>query len=139
MQGLSERSGVEITLDMSDKFGRLPRDMELIVFRLVQECLTNIHRHSASKTAVIRIARSADAVHVEVQDHGKSMSMERLAEIQSKGSGVGILGMRERLRHFEGSLNVESGAKGTRILANNPIPHPAAVEPSGIEPLQTIQ
>jgi len=139
VQGLSERSGLEITLEMSDKFGRLHRDMELIVFRLVQECLTNIHRHSGSKTAVIRIARSADAVDVEVQDHGKGMSMERLAEIQSKGSGVGILGMRERLRQFEGSLNVESGPKGTRILANIPIPNPSTVEPEGIEPLPTIQ
>jgi len=105
----------------------------------VQECLTNIHRHSGSKTAVIRIARSADAVNVEVQDHGKGMSMERLAEIQSKGSGVGILGMRERLRQFEGSLNVESGPKGTRILANIPIVHAAAVKSNGIEPLPTIQ
>jgi signal transduction histidine kinase len=101
--------------------------------------LTNIHRHSGSKTAVIRIARSADAVDVEVQDHGKGMSMERLAEIQSKGSGVGILGMRERLRQFEGSLNVESGPKGTRILANIPIPNPSTVETEGIEPLPTMQ
>jgi len=139
VQGLNERSGLEMTLDMSDKFGRLHRDMELMVFRLVQECLTNIHRHSGSKTAVIRIARSADAVNVEVQDHGKGMSMERLAEIQSKGSGVGILGMRERLRQFEGSLNVESGPKGTRILANIPIVHAAAVKSNGIEPLPTIQ
>ena len=139
VQGLSERSGLEITLEMSDKFGRLHRDMELIVFRLVQECLTNIHRHSGSKTAIIRIARNADAVNVEVQDHGRDMSMERLAEIQSKGSGVGILGMRERLRQLEGSLKVESGPKGTRILANIPITQPTAVEPDGIEPLPTIQ
>ena len=67
------------------------------------------------------------------------MSMERLAEIQSKGSGVGILGMRERLRQLEGSLKVESGPKGTRILANIPITQPTAVEPDGIEPLPTIQ
>jgi signal transduction histidine kinase len=91
--------------------------MELVIFRLVQECLTNIHRHSGSETAMIRISREADRVHVLVRDDGKGMSQDRLAEIQSKGSGVGIRGMRERVRQFQGELTVESNALGTTISA----------------------
>ena len=70
--------------------------MELLIFRLVQECLTNIHRHSGSKTAQIEIAREGENVRVAVQDQGAGMSPQRLAEIQSHGTGVGIRGMRER-------------------------------------------
>ena len=87
VEGLAERSDVAITLDVADSVGRLPSDMELAIFRLVQECLTNIHRHSGSKTALIRIAREGESVRAEVQDHGKGISPERLSEIQSHGSG----------------------------------------------------
>jgi PAS domain S-box-containing protein len=121
VQGIVERTGLNITFNISEDFGRLPGDLELVVFRLVQECLTNIHRHSGSKTASIGIARESTAITVDVQDQGKGMSPERLAEIQSRGSGVGIRGMRERLRQFEGSLNIESGSSGTRIFATIPI------------------
>jgi two-component system, NarL family, sensor kinase len=121
-QGLGERSGLAITLDIPEEFGRLPHDMELAVFRLVQECLTNIHRHSGSKTASIGINREADLLTVDIQDQGQGMSPARLAEVQSQGSGVGIRGMRERLRQFQGDLKIESGSSGTRILATIPIP-----------------
>ena len=94
--------------------------MELAIFRLLQECLTNIHRHSGSKTALIRVRREADNILVEVEDHGKGMSQRQLAEVQSQGSGVGIRGMRERLRHFRGELIIDSNALGTRILATLP-------------------
>jgi two-component system sensor histidine kinase UhpB len=117
VQGLKERSGLDIDLRIPENFERLPADMELVVFRLVQESLTNVHRHSASKTASIRVAREADRVIVEVQDKGSGMSAERLAEIQSKGTGVGIMGMRERLRPFDGELVVESNNEGTKIVA----------------------
>jgi signal transduction histidine kinase len=71
-----------------------------IAFRPVQECLTNIHRHSGSKTALIRLEREGDRVHVKVEDQGNGMSPERLAEVQSHATGVGITGMRERIRHL---------------------------------------
>jgi len=119
-QGLAERSGLEIELDISRDFGRLPRDMELVVFRLAQECLTNIHRHSRSKTAAIRIAREEDQITVDIRDKGCGMSPERLAEIQSGPSGVGIAGMRERLRQFEGDMKIESDSSGTRIFMTIP-------------------
>jgi signal transduction histidine kinase len=121
LQGLQERSGLEIRLDCSENFGRLPREMELVIFRLVQECLTNIHRHSASKTASIRISREPNHVALEIRDNGKGMSPARLAEIQLGRSGVGITGMRERLRQFEGRLEIESSDSGTRVFATVPV------------------
>jgi signal transduction histidine kinase len=121
VQGLIERSGLEITLDISEHFGRLPRDLEIAVFRLVQEALTNIHRHSSSKTASIRVARENGGVVADIRDLGKGMSAEKLAEIQSGGSGLGIRGMRERLRPFHGTLNIQSDHNGTSILATIPI------------------
>jgi two-component system, NarL family, sensor kinase len=90
---------------------------ELAIFRLVQECLTNIHRHSGSRTALITICRKGEQILVEIEDHGKGMSPEHLAEIQSHGTGVGIREMRERLRHFNGELAIESSGSGTKISA----------------------
>jgi PAS domain S-box-containing protein len=128
IQGLTERSGLEITLEVSDDFQRLSREMELVMFRLVQECLTNIHRHSGSASAVIRIARDIDSVSLEVQDRGKGISAEKLSHLQSQGSGVGIRGMRERARHFGGHMMIESNQKGTKIAFNFPLPKHASSE-----------
>jgi signal transduction histidine kinase len=137
VQGLLERSGLEVRLDLSAEFGRLPRDMELVIFRLVQECLTNIHRHSESKTASIRIAREPNQIILDIRDQGKGMSPARLAEIQSGRSGLGIRGMRERLRQFDGTLNIESETSGTCVFATIPVPKAASTEEqSKAEPLQ---
>ncbi len=122
VEGAEERSGMSIDLSISDKLGRLPADMELAVFRIVQECLTNIHRHAESKTGSIRIARQNGAIRIEVHDQGKGMPPERLAEIQTRGSGVGIRGIRERLRQFHGEMKIESDASGTRFFATIPLP-----------------
>jgi signal transduction histidine kinase len=121
VQGLAERSNLQIDLKVPENFGRLPSEMELLIFRLVQESLTNIHRHSGSKTALIRLEREESNVHVEVEDQGKGMSPERLAEIQSQGTGVGIRGMRERVRHFRGDLVIESNGSGTKVYATLPL------------------
>lgn len=134
VQGIVERSGMAIDLSISDDFGRLPADMELAIFRVVQECLTNIHRHAESKTAFIRIARENGSVFIEVRDEGKGISPERLAEIQSRGSGVGIAGIRERLRQFEGELNIVPTSSGTRVIAR--IPLPKEIAPKEMEPFQ---
>ena len=90
IEGLAERSHIAITLDVAANVGRLPNDMEIAIFRLVQECLTNIHRHSGSQTALIRVAREGGSVQAEVQDNGNGISPERLSEIQAHRSGVGI-------------------------------------------------
>jgi signal transduction histidine kinase len=129
-EGLSQRSGIQIHLDVPEDFGRLPRDMELVMFRLVQESMTNIHRHSESATAEIRIARESDTVTIEVQDHGKGMSQEELRKIREGGSGigVGIRGMRERLRPFRGDLKIESNESGTQVLVRIPVPQNPVAE-----------
>jgi two-component system, NarL family, sensor kinase len=122
VEGLADRSDVAITLDLADNVGRLPSDIELAIFRLVQECLTNIHRHSGSKTALIRVAREGESVRTEVRDHGKGMSPERLMEIQSRGSGLGIRGIRERIRQFHGEMKIESNDSGTSVIVSIPMP-----------------
>ena len=121
VQGLLERSGLEVHLEIAQDFGRLPRDLELVIFRLVQECLTNIHRHSDSKTASIRISRESNQIALDIRDQGKGMSAARFAEIQSGLSGVGIRGMRERLSQFQGTMQIESDSSGTRVLATIPV------------------
>lgn len=122
LRGLNERSGLNIRLKTPKDFGRLPREMELVVFRLVQECITNVHRHSGSKSAVVHLSRGKDKVTVEVQDRGRGISAERLAEIQSRNAGVGIRGMRERVRQFDGEMNIETNESGTRVLVTLPAP-----------------
>ena len=121
VQGLRDRSELDIKLTMPPQLERLPADMELVVFRIVQEALTNVHRHSGSKSASIRVSRDADRVVVNIEDKGRGISPEKLAQIQSQGSGVGISGMRERLRHFNGDLLVESNGTGTLVTAILPI------------------
>jgi PAS domain S-box-containing protein len=138
VQGLLERSGLEVRLDCSEKFGRLPREMELVIFRLVQECLTNIHRHSGGKSALIRLAHEVNQITLEIRDQGRGMASERLAEVQSGRGGLGIRGMRERLSQFKGTLNIESDGSGTHVFATIPVPTVASQEEdSKVETLQT--
>jgi PAS domain S-box-containing protein len=121
-EGLMERSGLDVHLDIARDFGRLPADMELVIFRVVQECLTNIHRHSGSKTASIRIVRQEASLTMNIEDEGKGISPEKLADIQAQGSGVGIRGMRERLRQFNGTMKIQSNGSGTQIVVTVPLP-----------------
>ncbi len=86
----------------------------------MQEYLTNTHRHSGSKTARIVVARKGENVCVQVQDHGKGMSRERFAEVQSHGTGVGLRGMRERAHQLHGNLSIESNSLGTKISVTFP-------------------
>jgi PAS domain S-box-containing protein len=122
VEGLAERSDVAITLDVADNVGRLPSNMELAIYRVVQECLTNIHRHSGSKTALIRIVREGESVRTEVRDNGNGISPERLSEIRAHGAGVGIRGIRERIRQFHGEMKIESNGSGTSVIISIPIP-----------------
>ena len=124
VEGFSGRSGIKVELELSSDFGRLPRDMETAIFRLVQECLTNIHRHSGSSVADIRVTRSCDDVRIEIRDEGRGIPPEKLFQINlSNSPGVGLRGIRERLRQLGGSLEVScrSGAKGIVVVARLPI------------------
>jgi PAS domain S-box-containing protein len=125
VEGLMARSGIAITLEIAKNVGRLPSDMELAIFRLVQESLTNIHRHSGSRTATIRVARDRERIRVEVRDQGKGIPSDRLAEIRSQGSGVGIRGIRERLKEFSGEMSIESSNCGTSVIVTIPVPKEA--------------
>jgi PAS domain S-box-containing protein len=137
IDGLRERTNLTIDLSLSEEIGRLPRDMELAIFRIVQECLTNIHRHSGGKTALIKLARDADTILVEVQDSGNGISPQKLAELQAGGSGVGIAGMRERVRQLGGKMNIDSDSSGTRVSLSFPTAEtPLQQESDTIEPLR---
>jgi PAS domain S-box-containing protein len=134
IDGLRQRSNMDISLSIPEQFERLPQDIELMIFRIVQEGLTNIHRHSASKTASIRIGREGENITVRIHDQGKGISPERFVELQSRGGGVGIRGMRERVRQFQGNLTIESDSSGTRVQVT--IPVPVKTEDKNTKPLQ---
>ncbi len=119
-QGLSDRTGIHIDLSIPEDFGRISLDIELVVFRLVQESLTNIHRHAGAKNAAIRIAREHSGISVEISDDGGGMPAAKLAEVRLGGSGVGIGGMRQRVRQFGGDMRIESDNSGTKILVTIP-------------------
>jgi PAS domain S-box-containing protein len=121
MQGLKERTDLEIELSVPEDFGRLPADLELTIFRIVQEGLTNIHRHSGSKTATLRLSRSADSVLLRIEDHGKGISPEKLAALRAQRTGVGITGMRERVRHLKGVMDIQSNGTGAIISVTFPV------------------
>ena len=135
VQGMTQRSGVNIEFDFAQDFGRLSREMELLVFRLVQESMTNIHRHSGSKTASIRIKRLNEAITVEIEDRGRGIPPDRLVEIESGVSGLGIRAMRERLRQFGGELKIHSNGTGTRVFVTIPLVQTSQA-PKGIEPVE---
>jgi PAS domain S-box-containing protein len=122
IDGFGERSKIKVDLELPDDFGRLPRNLEITLFRVVQECLTNIHRHSESSTAAIRFARSENEVRLEVRDAGKGIPVEAQTGLSSgKLSGVGLRGMHERLRQMGGHLDIQSNSSGTLVIATLPI------------------
>jgi PAS domain S-box-containing protein len=110
VEGFAERSKIEVDLHLDPEVGRLPPELETAVFRIVQECLTNIHRHSGSRSARIEIVRDTQTIKVEIRDHGTGLPRPMRA-------GVGIQGMRERVRQLGGQLEIESGEDGTRVVA----------------------
>jgi two-component system NarL family sensor kinase len=122
-EGFEKRSGIRVKLELPSDFPRLCVDAETALFRVVQESLTNVHRYSGGSDAVIRLKTEAEEVRLEVIDHGKGL----LKDIPQSGNGggkslgVGIPGMRERIRQLGGRLEVQSNGKGTRISATLPV------------------
>ena len=139
IRGLKERSGLDTALSIPEDFGRLSREMELAMFRVVQECLTNVHRHSQSTKALIRIARDGDHVFLEVQDEGNGMSPDKLRQIQSHGWGLGIRGMRERVRQLKGHLGIESNSQGTKVSVTFPAAQDSAKRRTDIAKAQSAE
>jgi PAS domain S-box-containing protein len=128
LDGFTERSKIKVDLALPEDLGRLPQDSETAIFRIVQECLTNIHRHSQSPVARVRITRSDSQVNLEVEDRGTGIAPEKRQVMDSEGTaGVGIRGMRERLRHLGGSLEINSTEMGTVVLARLPVASPSLI------------
>ena len=124
LEGFSERSKIQVDFQIPEDFGRLPREVETAIFRIVQECITNIHRHSGSPVAKIAISRVDGVVRVEARDEGRGLSSDGRSEIELSGkAGVGLRGMRERVRQLGGSLEILSpdGGVGTIVIARFPV------------------
>jgi len=118
VDGFTKRSGIQVALNFPAGLGRLEADVELALFRVIQECLTNIHRHSQSPRAGIALCSRPGEILLEVSDEGKGVP----SDLSDSGrQGVGIVGMRERMKEFGGSLEVKSCANGTRVLATMPL------------------
>jgi PAS domain S-box-containing protein len=124
IQGSIKRSGINIELFATHEIGRLPSHVETALFRIVQESLTNIRRHSGSSSAQITLEKEKDQVVLQIRDHGRGMRTIGLTEPDgSESTGVGIAGMRQRLRQLGGSLKIESSDRGLLVIAKAPIPN----------------
>jgi PAS domain S-box-containing protein len=122
IQGFAKRSKVNVSFDVPEDLGRLPQDYELTLFRVVQECLTNIHRHSGSSTAAVTLSCTAEEVQLEVRDRGRGIDEETTKSINAGvSSGVGMRGMQERIKSLRGRLTVHSNANGTSVLVILPM------------------
>jgi len=122
-EGYSKRSEVQVELDLPERQTRMDKEVELTLFRIVQEALTNIHRHSGGHQATIRMRETRRDLTLTVVDDGHGMDAQTLAKVRQEGAalGVGIAGMKERIRQLGGRLDITSGSKGTAVTVNLPI------------------
>ncbi len=118
IEGFSKRSNVDVRLHLAS-IGRLPRLIETAFFRVLQESLTNIYRHSASSIADVRTHQTSEGVVLEIQDYGSGIPDHLLEQFRRAGSasGVGLAGMRERMEDFGGRLEIVSHSSGTLVRA----------------------
>jgi signal transduction histidine kinase len=122
VEGFAERGGLEAKLNFPEKMDRLPRSVELALFRILQESLTNVHRHSGSPTVEIDVEVEAGMVTLAVRDAGRGIPEEVLERFRETGTaGIGLAGMRERVADMGGELRVESNKKGTVMMAAIPL------------------
>ena len=124
VEGFSERSGIPVTLTTTPELKRLPFELELGLFRILQESLTNIHRHAHSSSVDIQLKLGADHITLQVKDYGQGMSAEMLEQFRKNGTGggVGLLSMYERISELSGRLEIQSDKNGTLIEATAPLP-----------------
>jgi len=130
VSGFSQRSGIPVALDVPPDFPRLTALTEIALFRMLQEGLTNIHRHSRSSSAEVRLQSDAELVTLELQDYGCGLPPNVLQQLQEGGppSGVGLAGIQERMNELGGHFEVHSNGTGTLIRAVIPISTPEAAE-----------
>jgi PAS domain S-box-containing protein len=122
-EGFSERSGIALELDIQAGFARLPQEAETALFRIVQESLANIQRHSGSKTARIHLRGDSTCVNLEVSDRGRGLDKKAIERGDGSKTrlGVGILGMRERMTQLDGKLEIDSSSAGTTVRVSIPL------------------
>jgi signal transduction histidine kinase len=117
-RGINRREGLEVELEMPRRLRRLSEEAELAIFRIVQASLTNIYLHSGSAKAYVKIKHIPDGLAVTIRDHGRGIARGVLERSSvGKGAGVGILGMKERLKHLGGRLEIETSRHGTQLKA----------------------
>jgi PAS domain S-box-containing protein len=127
LDGFSKRSNIQTTFEADPEFTRLGREVELALFRILQESLTNVHRHSGSTTAKIRLIQKNGRAVLEISDQGRGIPQELLAQSKQNwiGSmGVGLRGMNERIRQLGGELEISSSESGTVVTAGVPVVEP---------------
>jgi signal transduction histidine kinase len=122
VEGFAKRSGIQVDLDFRNGVGRLSQPVELVLFRVLQESLTNVHRHSGATHADVSLRTTGDQVILRIKDYGKGMpaSVQQRLHEEGAGGGVGLAGMTERIREIGGRLEIHSGAGGTEIVAQVP-------------------
>jgi two-component system NarL family sensor kinase len=122
VEGFSERSNIKVNFDIARGLGRLPGAVELVLFRILQESLTNVHRHAHSPSVDVRVEASASEIRLDVNDHGQGMSPELLERFRANGGGgVGLNSMRERISELGGRFEIASDSTGTRIQVAIPL------------------
>jgi signal transduction histidine kinase len=123
VMGFMKRSGIHVAMSL-DEIGRLPRPIEMALFRVVQESLTNVHRHASTSTASVRLTKTANEVVLDIQDcgHGLREDLAKQNDAPMPDTfGVGIQGMRERIRQLAGTFDVEFTDKGTTVRVTVPL------------------
>jgi signal transduction histidine kinase len=123
VEGFAKRSGLAVSTDIPSDLPRLRSNMELCLFRILQESLTNVHRHSGCTHAAVKVEFDAEAVSLTITDNGHGIPPERLRQLRetSFGLGIGLAGMRERATELGGRLIFDSDASGTMVMASMPV------------------
>jgi PAS domain S-box-containing protein len=123
VNGFSKRSGIPVSVDIPPDLPRLPEAIEIALFRILQESLTNVHRHSQASAAEIKVEADAEQVTIEVRDHGRGVPLLIMQQLEQEGSklGVGLAGMRERIHELGGIFEVSSDERGTTVRASIPL------------------
>jgi signal transduction histidine kinase len=139
-EGYSQRTGVAVRFDGPSKIPAQSKDSELTLFWVLQESLTNVHRHAKSKNAEVRLSQSGNQITLQIRDFGVGIPAEKLEAFQSTGSGMGIglAGMQDRVREQGGKLEIASTPSGTTVTATLPAnPAQSSTSPQEQKTIQT--
>jgi len=116
VDGFTKRSGIEVRCDIPEEMERLPQTVELVLFRILQEALTNVHRHSGATAAAVSLCSDSSCLKFQISDNGHGIPEKHLERFnEANGTGVGIAGMRERIRELHGEMSIQSGKAGTTM------------------------